>query len=380
MDIKNTAEFFKLILVAFFCMSITSCKKNEEKFEAPKGSMVSTIGNLETSINGGEMGDWIAVHGSNLKSTELILFNDVEADLKQIYFEKDIMYLQVPIKMPKEVTNKILLKTKGGEVTYDFSVSIPKLEMTNIFNEYTLPGDTIKLYGKFLKLYEVDSLNTVVSFGGVASKVIEVGETYLTAKVPVNVQSNVKVKVVNSKFNAVAVCTGYYQDKHHMITNFDADFPYTAEEGKQWVGEWPSPKPTSNKYLRFEVEPATYPNGLGWFYLFKSSVEYTLDMVNHPEKYVLKFELNMKFPIQRTSFFFYYYWAVAPIGPLKGESFYVQTPGVWQTATIPLEKIIPMGNNASSSSYSLNMRVENYAPVERVAMFFDNFRIYKKGD
>ncbi len=379
MNRKYIAEFFKLILVAFFCMSISSCKKDEDKFEAPTGTRISTIKNLKEPINGGDMGDWIAIHGSNLKSTEMILFNDVEADIKQMYFENDIMYLQVPVKMPVDISNKLVVKTKGGEVSYDFLVSIPNLEMTSMFNEYTLPGDTIKLYGKFLRLYEVDSLNTVVSFGGVESKVIEVGETYLTAKVPDNVQSDVKVKVINSKFNATAVCPGYYQDKHNVITTFDADFPYKGTTGAQWVGAWPNPKPTSNKYLRFEVDQASYPNGIGWFYLFESDMEYTLDMVQHPEKYLLKFELNMAFPIQRTSFFLYYYWAVAA-SPLGSESFTVQTPGLWQTVAIPLEKIIPMGNTGTSTSYSLNMRIENNAPVERVAMFFDNFRVYKKGE
>lgn len=379
MNRKYIAEFLKIILVAFFCVSISSCKKDEEKFEAPKGKMISTVKNLDVPISGGDMGDWIAIHGSNLKSTEMIMFNDIQADIRQIYFENDIMYLQVPIKMPEEVNNKVVVKTKGGEVSYDFSVSIPNLEMTSMFNEYTLPGDTIKLYGKFLRLYEVDSLNTVVSFGGIESKVIEVGETYLTAKVPANVQSNVKVQVINSKFNARAVCPGYYQDKNNVITTFDADFPYNGTTGAQWVGEWTSPKPTSKKYLRFEVDQTRYPNGLGWFYLFESGVQYTLDMVQHPENYVLKFELNMTVPIQRTSFFLYYYWAVAPV-PLGGESFNVQTPGLWQTVSIPLEKIIPPGNTGTSTSYSLNMRVENYAPVERVAMFFDNFRVYKKGE
>jgi hypothetical protein len=65
---------------------------------------------------------------------------------------------------------------------------------------------------------------------------------------------------------------------------------------------------------------------------------------------------------------------------MSGETFTVTTLGIWQTVTIPLEKIIPMGYTGTSTNYSLNMRIENYAPVEEVAMYFDNLRIYKEGE
>jgi len=43
-----------------------------------------------------------------------------------------------------------------------------------------------------------------------------------------------------------------------------------------------------------------------------------------------------------------------------------------------LEKIIPLGYTGTDTNYSLNIRVEDFAPVEQVAMYFDNFRIYQK--
>lgn len=72
-------------------------------------------------------------------------------------------------------------------------------------------------------------------------------------------------------------------------------------------------------------------------------------------------------------------WAVAP-NPMSGETFNVQNLNVWQTVNIPLEKIIPLGYTGTWTDYSLNIRVEDYAPVEQIAMYFDNFRIYKIGD
>jgi hypothetical protein len=376
---KQHIRGLSICLVIMSLLYSTSCKKDEGGGAALTLSKISTIKNLDGSINGGNMGDWIAIHGTSLQDISGIKFNDVEVDLEEIYEKDDIVYLQIPVKLPLEVTNKLYLATSHGEIDYNFTVTSPDLELTGMFNEYTPPGDTIRVYGKFIKLYEVDSSNAVVLFGNLETPVISSADNFVTARVPLNVQSNVKVKLRSNKYNAVAACPGFYQDKKYVITTFDSDFPYTSGTGSQWVGEWPEPKPVSGKYIRFEVDQQKYPSGLGWFYLMENSYNYTLDMVQHPENYVLKFELNMKLPIKATNFFVYYYWAVAPTA-MGGETFTVQNLGRWQTLSIPLEKIIPMGNTGTSTSYSLNFRVENFAPVEQVAMYFDNFRIYKKGE
>lgn len=365
------------MLTAFLAISVISCKEDSVVMDPPAFSKVSTIKDLATTISTGNMGDWIAIQGTHLGQVDSILFNDVAVQMKDAYYENNVLYTQVPIKMPKSITDKVVVKTKSGDTSFDFKVNIPDLQFTGMFNEYTPPGDTIKIYGKFITLYEVDHSNTVVSFGGKESPVIKATDTYITAKVPMDVQPSVRVTVINKKYNVQAVCAGYYQDKNNVVTTFDADFPYTSSTAQQWVGEWPAPKPVSGKYLRFEVDQATYPNGLGWFYIFESGVSYTLDMMQHPDQYTLKFELNMAMPIKTTQFFIYYYWAVAPT-PIGGEYFSVQNPGVWQTVNIPLEKIIPLGYTGTSTDYSLNIRVEDFAPVERIAMYFDNFRIYKK--
>lgn len=378
MKTKNIKKDVMLILLALLTISVVSCKSDDNiPSDPPTFSKVTTIKDMATSINGGNMGDWIAIQGTNYEQTDSILFNDVAVSLKDMYYENNVLYTQIPVKLPSKVTNKVTVKTQGGETAFDFKVNIPNLQLTSMFNEYTLPGDTIKIYGKFLSLYEVDHSNTVVSFGGKESPVIKATENYITAKVPLDVQPDVKVKAINKKHNAEAVCPGYYQDKHHVITTFDSDFPYTSSTGEQWVGEWKNPKPTSGKYLRFEVDQATYPSGLGWFYIFTSDVNYTLDMVQHPDKYTLKFELNMALPIKNTNFFIYYYWAVAPTA-MSGDFFNVQNLGIWQTVNIPLEKIISVKNTDTWTAYSLNIRVEDFAPVEQVAMYFDNFRIFQK--
>lgn len=375
METKNKIKYLFLFLMLTILLG--SCEDDETVSGPPSFSKITTIADMETPISEGSMGTWISIQGENLEGTTSIRFNDVEVDMDEVYYENEKLYLAIPVKLPLEVTNKAFVTTPEGEIAFDFTVIAPEFQLTGMFNEYTVPGDTIRIYGKFFELYEVNSETTVVDFGNAQQPVIKATDTYLTAKVPANVASNIKLKVINNKYGVEASCPGYYQDKNHVITTFDTDFPYTGPH-QEWVGEWDNKKPGSGKYLKFQVDQATYPNGLGWFYLMETGFNYEQDMLTNPQNYQLKFELKMSVPIKTTAFYIYYYWAVAPVA-LSGETFAVQTLGQWQSVTIPLEKIV-MNYPGSGTSYSLNIRVESFAPVETVGMYFDNFRIYKKGE
>ena len=377
---KKIIILLTVILFAF----LPSCDKNTEEPEGPPTlAKITPIKDVSTTLSGGNMGDWIAIFGQNLKSTYAIYFNDVEVDMEEVYYENNVLYLQVPIKIPLNVSDQLKIITPGGEASYNFVVGVPDLELTAMFNEYTLPGDTIKIYGRFLDLYEIDSDNTVVVFGDIQTPVIENGSTYITAKVPTNVQANVKVKAINSKYDAVAICPGFYQDKNNVITTFDDDFPYGGS-----VSNWASivaliddnSKPfSSGNCLWFYVNQENAPNGLGWWYLMENSYAFSEDMENNPGDYVLKFELRMGNPINSTNFFVYNRWNNDnPLPRLSGETFVVLEYNQWQTITVPFETLY-LPTHAYPPT-NLNFRVESFAPVEPVNMYLDNFRMYKKGD
>ena len=288
------------LFIAVMFLAISSCNKKDSLPEPPTFAKISTLKELSTSISTGNMGDWIAIQGSNLETAQSILFNDVPVDMKEVYYENNVLYLQVPKVMPVLLTNKAKVVTASGEVSFDFSVSIPNIKLTGMFNEYTKPGDTLKIYGDFFKLYEVDKTNTVVSFSGIEQPVIQVGDNFITVKVPLNVTPDIKLTVINKKFNASAVCPGYYQDRQLLITNFD-DVPYNGSDGASFVGAWTNPKPISGKYTLLKVGV----EGSGWSYLMSTGANYTADMKDHPDKYVIKFELNMITPIMKTKFYIY---------------------------------------------------------------------------
>jgi hypothetical protein len=178
--------------------------------------------------------------------------------------------------------------------------------------------------------------------------------------------------VINKKYNATAACPGYYQDRQNMVTNFD-DIPYTGSDGVQYVGAWTKPKPTSGQYSLLVVGDG----GSGWSYLLGTGYNYTNDMKDNPDKYEIKFELNMITPIMKTKFYFYNYWNHTP-AEITAADLVVQNIGVWQTIRIPLERVIPVGFTGNKDYIgSFNIRIESPAG-ESVNMGWDNFRISLK--
>lgn len=378
MKIINRNIILVMLALIFVTMAV-ACSDKESEGGMPTFKKVTAIKDLNSTLMGGNMGDWIAISGTNMNSVDSVIFNDVKVLPKDFYSEDSALYVQVPIKIPIKVTNKVVLKSRVGDTSFDFKVAVPDLQLTGMFNEYTQPGDTIKIYGKFLQLYEVDSLNTTVKFGDKSSNVIKATDNYITAKVPVGTASNVQISAHNSKYNADAVCPGRYRDSKWVIANYDnigdlgSSFIVQDQHNKKQ-----SPFPVSGNYLRFKANSVTYPSGLGWLYITTNDYSYTVDMIQHPEKYVLKFELNMANPIKLTSLFLYFYWAVSPNG-MSGETFTVQNYGAWQTVSIPLENIIPSKTyDGSWVDYSFNIRIQCYAPTESIDMSFDNFRICEK--
>lgn len=362
-------KYFTYIIALFVCVS---CEDDEALPEQPVFAKISPLKDLSASLTGGDMGDWVAIQGQNLETVSEITFNDVPVDLKNIYYEQNVIYLQIPVMMPSEVTNKAKVVSSSGEAEFNFVVNIPDLKLTGMFNEYTAPGDTLKIYGDFFTLYEVDKTNTMVSFNGTEQPVIQAGANFLTVKVPANVTPNIKLKVMNKKYNVSADCPGFYADRQFLITNFD-DVPYTGSDGAAYVGAWTNPKPISGKYSYLRVGSS----GSGWSYLMGTGVSYTADMKDHPNKYEIKFELNMVTPIMKTRFYLYNYWNHTP-AEITAADLVVQNSATWQTIRIPLERLIPL-NFTGNKDYigSFNIRIDSPSG-EPVSMGWDNFRISLK--
>jgi hypothetical protein len=341
---------------------------------------VTTLDDMNTPITEAAMGDFIAIHGTGLdvRNIDSILINDVALDMLEVYTESDILFLKIPVKLPKEETNNIYIYNSTGRQEIPFKANAPKLRLDRMFNEYTSPGDTIMIYGDFFELYEIDSLNAVVDFNGKISKVISSGNNYLTAQVPKTVDKNIKVKVKGTKWDVEATCPGRYYDREFIIMDFDEFLPTSMANV---VTDEKDPQRLSGNFLRID-DKSEYS---GWWYIAeRGGIAYTADMLGleSSKNYVVKCEFRTanQFVQDKIKFCNYLYWA-APTCDWVATDFNVQNFNRWETITLPFTVIqsTDYPDNYPGSYTSFNMRLEIDQNIAR-NFAFDNIRIYKKGD
>ena len=180
-----------MYLVGALLMGIswTSCSDDNGVALPIELTNVTTIADMNTTIEEAALGDFIAVHGTGLDvhNIDSILIDDIKLDMQEVYTEDDILFIKIPVKLATKKTDKISIYNTAGCFEIPFKTVAPNLKLSRMFNEYTAPGDTIMIYGDFFNLYEIDSLNAVVDFNGKVSPVIKSANNYLTAKVPVDV-------------------------------------------------------------------------------------------------------------------------------------------------------------------------------------------------
>ena len=374
-NFKNTS----LVGALVFGMSLTACSDDDSSVLI-ETTGITLMSDMNTPITEAALGDFIAIHGTGLEyeNIDSILVNDVKVDMLETYSEKDVLYMQIPVQLPTNETNKIYIFNSKGIKELPFKALAPDLKLTRMFNEYTKPGDTIMIYGDFFNLYEIDSLNAVVDFNGKISKVITSSNTYLTAQVPKDVDKNIKVKVKGMKYDVEAVCPGRYYDREFMIMDFDELLPtsmtnvVTDEKDKQRL---------SGNFLRINND-SEYS---GWWYIAeRGGIAYTADMLGleSSKNYVVKCEFRTanQFIQDKIKFCNYLYWA-APTCDWIATDFNVQNFNRWETITLPFTVIqsTDYPDNYPGSYTSFNMRLEIDQNIAR-NFAFDNIRIYKKGD
>src|SRR5690606_10916747 len=175
-NILNKYIAFLLALTVIITM-FTSCDNDDDVTAAP---VITEIRNYAASPNDTLVdkivpGQWIVIHGKNLKDAKQISFNGSSANFDHGLFSDETAVLQIPSSLPFNDVDSALLHTinyvtAGGATTFNFNVSPPPATVTgNSMTSGTLAGDSIYIYGTNLFLIEkltiagvnVSSLTTV---------------------------------------------------------------------------------------------------------------------------------------------------------------------------------------------------------------------------
>lgn len=181
MNIRNSFLLFVLALLGV--IMLPACKK--EKMNASPN--ITSIRNyaaapndsVVTSINPGQ---WVVIHGQNLKNALRIQFDGVDASFNYGIFSDDQAVVQIPAvipfnSVPAALLNTITYVTTSGTTTFQFGFNYPAPVITGINNETFFPGDSIyingsgfflvqsvKFAGASIAKYNVDSLGTRIGF------------------------------------------------------------------------------------------------------------------------------------------------------------------------------------------------------------------------
>ncbi|MBV4358735.1 glycan-binding surface protein [Pinibacter aurantiacus] len=206
-NIKWFSSFFAILLAVLI---LSACKKDKvggtPQITSIRNYSAAPGDTLVTSITAGQ---WIVIHGSNLKDAVEILFDGVPAQFNYGLFSNDMAVVQIPATIPfntvpAELLNTVRYTTVTGSTLFSFNYSYPMPVITGIGNETFFPGDSVYIQGSgfflvqsvnfaggVIKNFAVDSLGTFIRFicpplaevpGGPIKVVAQAG-TAITSKI-----------------------------------------------------------------------------------------------------------------------------------------------------------------------------------------------------
>lgn len=105
-----------------------------------------------------QMGEDLVISGENLQGVTSLTFHGLTIDAADFYAEWSKIIFRVPRKLPaKDAANNVEFETKFGKANYTVDVVIPDIVISNVTNEFALPGSRTYINGDYLTLCEFDS-------------------------------------------------------------------------------------------------------------------------------------------------------------------------------------------------------------------------------
>lgn len=160
--LNNRISHWLLLSMILFVTILTSCNDDDNLNGAP---VITEIRNYaaapdDTLVTSILPGQWIVIHGKNLKEAIQISVNGRKIQYDAGLFSDVTAVLQVPSSLPfnnldPDVVNTIQYVTNAGTTTFRFRVSAPPATILgNSMSAATKVGDSIYIYGTNLYLIE----------------------------------------------------------------------------------------------------------------------------------------------------------------------------------------------------------------------------------
>ena len=246
---------------------IISCEDEPDRYRATEG--VPSISYIrpanaaasDSLLTGAYMGNAICIVGENLTSIYELWFNDQQATLNTSYMTDHTLLVDVPNRIPEEVSNLITMKTKKGDVVeYGFNVLVPGPTLSSMSCEWAAPGSVATIYGD----YFIDDPNVplTITFPDdvKVTQINEINKNYVSFVVPEGAtEGTVDVSTIYGE----ATSGFHYMDTRGIMFEFDGLTGLTNHGWHPQVIE-SGPNSLSGNYLRLGDPSVTMDETGAW--------------------------------------------------------------------------------------------------------------------
>ena len=249
------------------CIGAVSCEDEPDKYRATGGVPSITyirpadVNASDSLLTGAYMGNAICIVGDNLRSIYQLWFNDQQATLNTSYITDHTLLVDVPNKIPAEVSNKIYMYNKKGDVTeYDFNVLVPGPTISSMSCEWAKAGSEATIYGD----YFIDDPNVPITItfpeNVPVTQITEINKNYVRFVVP---EGATEGKVDISTIYGSVSSDFQYMDSRGMLFEFDGLTGLTNHGWHAQVIETDD-NALSGNYLRLGDPGVTMDEAGGW--------------------------------------------------------------------------------------------------------------------
>lgn len=304
---------------------------------------------LANPLQSGSLNQMIRIEGKNLSHVKEVSFNGIPVDVSQIYATSASSYLRIPRKIPEEVTNSIVYTTELGTSTFDFEVTIPKMRLEGLVNEFCRDGESVQVAGEFFDLFGFgqEGSDAHVSINGLELAVDSITETYMSIVIPEGTPDNTLIdfswKEIGGELHTARVP---FRFSNYIFMPDLNSVGWWDNAVKQYITDGSHPGDPVSTYGNFfrvtghfdQWSWNSFGGGFNWP---------DLDCRANPDDFVFKFEVcsSSSTPFYDSEIYGYNFALNDgdnyPWNPSDGVSF--NTYGQWHTVSIPLALVMSKG-------------------------------------
>jgi len=180
---------------------------------------------FDSVTNTGNLQQYYVIHGTNLGSATTISFNGVSAYFNRALNSDNSLIVSIPITTPTSgpaATNKLVVKTLYGSVTYNFTVLPPPPTILEYSTNDFTSGSTITLTGQGFGSVTSVALKTT----GDVTTIVSQSDTVLVLKMPTSTVTESQL-VFNYTSNAktiTATSTVIFNDMDNAYVVFTDNY------------------------------------------------------------------------------------------------------------------------------------------------------------